>query len=375
MASRIRYFDIAKGVAILCVILGHSILRINPLPADGSLAAYLYHFCFTFHMPLFFILSGYFMHPERPFRGAKESKELLATYGITSLTVVALSTLLAWSAHTGGKLAFQQWMTTALYGAGATADNFLWPVPASIGAIWFLLALFWAHLLMHTFAPMKGAPLWIALIFCIGYFSARVFWFPVSIQSGMTATLFVYIGYVARQGDVLGFLRHHRYLWIVPFAVWGLFFWEFSGFSMAVNQYGQRPLLALVGSFCATLGIVGICMVIDKAVPPLGKGLSLVGQYTLPILCIHLVEDSITPWGHVIPRLDALTHGVAVPYVIFAVRTIIDLLLTWGLYHVPKVNMLFFPSLAKQQREALVAAAPAAGGTTTSHAHPAHRRH
>jgi fucose 4-O-acetylase-like acetyltransferase len=349
MASRIRYFDIAKGVAILCVILGHSILRINPLPADGSLAAYLYHFCFTFHMPLFFILSGYFMHPERPFRGAKESKELLATYGITSLTVVALSTLLAWSAHTGGgKLAFQQWMTTALYGAGATADNFLWPVPASIGAIWFLLALFWAHLLMHTFAPMKGAPLWIALIFCIGYFSARVFWFPASIQSGMTATLFVYLGYVARQRDLLGFLQRHRYLWVVPFAVWGLFFWKFSGFSMAMNQYGLQPALALVGSLCATLGIVGICMVVDKALPPLGKGLSLLGQYTLPMLCLHLVEDTITPWGRVIPQLDALTHGVADPYIIFVVRTIIILLLTWGLYYVPKVNTLFFPSLAKR---------------------------
>jgi hypothetical protein len=89
-------------------------------------------------------------------------------------------------------------------------------------------------------------------------------------------------------------------------------------------------------------------MVVDKALPPLGKGLSLLGQYTLPMLCLHLVEDTITPWGRVIPQLDALTHGVADPYIIFVVRTIIILLLTWGLYYVPKVNTLFFPSLAKR---------------------------
>ena len=75
--NRIRYFDIAKGIAILAVMLGHSILISKAFFPQSSTGILLYHVCFTFHMPLFFILSGYFMHPERDFAGAKKAVNLL----------------------------------------------------------------------------------------------------------------------------------------------------------------------------------------------------------------------------------------------------------------------------------------------------------
>lgn len=42
-------FDIAKGILILCVVIGHG--------GSDSIADFMYRF----HMPLFFILSGYFL--------------------------------------------------------------------------------------------------------------------------------------------------------------------------------------------------------------------------------------------------------------------------------------------------------------------------
>lgn len=62
--QRIRFFDIAKGIAILAVILGHSAIETN-LFAPHRTAQVVLSICFSFHMPLFFILSGYFMHPEK----------------------------------------------------------------------------------------------------------------------------------------------------------------------------------------------------------------------------------------------------------------------------------------------------------------------
>lgn len=41
-------FDIAKGILILCVVIGHG--------GSDSIADFMYRF----HMPLFFILSGFF---------------------------------------------------------------------------------------------------------------------------------------------------------------------------------------------------------------------------------------------------------------------------------------------------------------------------
>ena len=50
MTTRIRYFDIAKGIAILCVILGHSILTAGDFAPRGTTSNLLIAACFTFHM-------------------------------------------------------------------------------------------------------------------------------------------------------------------------------------------------------------------------------------------------------------------------------------------------------------------------------------
>lgn len=57
--GRLGYIDIAKGIGILLVALAH---------ADVSLfSPYLHRLIYSFHMPLFFFLSGYFFNPNIPF--------------------------------------------------------------------------------------------------------------------------------------------------------------------------------------------------------------------------------------------------------------------------------------------------------------------
>ena len=52
--TRLEYLDAAKGLGILLVILGH-IYAWNPNINRKILVTWIY----SFHMPLFFILSGY----------------------------------------------------------------------------------------------------------------------------------------------------------------------------------------------------------------------------------------------------------------------------------------------------------------------------
>lgn len=49
MKNRIKFLDIAKGIAILAIIAGHT----GP--------DWVKQFVFTFHVPVFFIISGYFL--------------------------------------------------------------------------------------------------------------------------------------------------------------------------------------------------------------------------------------------------------------------------------------------------------------------------
>lgn len=58
-SKRIAYLDIAKGIGILLVVLAHSDLAL--------ISPYLHRFIYSFHVPLFFFLSGYFFNAQIPF--------------------------------------------------------------------------------------------------------------------------------------------------------------------------------------------------------------------------------------------------------------------------------------------------------------------
>ena len=73
-------------------------------------------------------------------------------YAVTALCVLIGVTCMATLNHESRVLALRQWGMAALYGSGDVSDLTLWPVDFRIGAIWFLLALFWARLLLHFFA-------------------------------------------------------------------------------------------------------------------------------------------------------------------------------------------------------------------------------
>lgn len=83
--ARVEYIDIAKGIGILLVALAH---------ADVSLVSpYLHRFIYSFHMPLFFFLSGYFFNPEVPFWALlkKRFNTILKPYLVTILLIYIVS--------------------------------------------------------------------------------------------------------------------------------------------------------------------------------------------------------------------------------------------------------------------------------------------
>lgn len=125
-SKRIVSLDIAKGIGILIVVLGH-VLRTSDV--------FLLRFIFSFHMPLFFILSGFVFKTENT-KGKKligsELKLLSAyiVYGLLYMLInvpmgVATKSFSLWEAF----MAFYQLIV--LYGRGP---------------LWFLTSLMFAHI-------------------------------------------------------------------------------------------------------------------------------------------------------------------------------------------------------------------------------------
>lgn len=165
----------------------------------------------------------------------------------------------------------------------------------------------------------------------------------------MCAVAFLYLGYLAKKYDVLSIAKRFPYVWAIAFVIWMVDIVLFGGMSMAVNNYGSRPVLAVIGSFAGTLCIVGTSQLIDH-IPSLGGALSKIGQASLAILCVHLVEDDVLPGQMYLGTLRMLFPQVPLVLLSFIVRLPFDLIGATLLYYIPVINEWFYPQLAKQRQ-------------------------
>lgn len=145
--QRIDWIDSAKGIGIVLVVIGHTLGGL----IDSSLGNGLvvpreaFFLIYTFHMPLFFLLSGLLVS-KRVARG-------------TSKFLVGLGPGVVWPYFLWSVIQF-----TTIYLLGSLVNNPIqhyWPVILSlpwntVSQFWFLHALFWMHVLAALLLPRIG---------------------------------------------------------------------------------------------------------------------------------------------------------------------------------------------------------------------------
>ena len=306
-SGRVRSFDLARGIAIICIILGHYGLRnIN-------------RFVFTFHVPIFFLITGYFTIGKGSFADftKKKFRTLIVPYYVTCAAIILFSVIfnelvLHWGNSREIALG---WLKASLYGAG---DSYTEPFPIkAIGAIWFLWATFWSSLFLRLSLKLKPAPriLFILALFVVGYWSRELFWFPLSIQAGCCATLFLYIGYLCREVSprYQAFPSEVKAAWTVfALIVWFCFVRDFKGFWLVHCDIG-RGIVDLFGSLCACYCVMLISGWLDRHGPKRITGFfSFLGENSIFMLCAHMFELDLVPW-YVLQ--DRLYNAGSRPYV------------------------------------------------------------
>jgi polysaccharide biosynthesis protein PslL len=135
MSKRIEYLDIAKGIGILLVVLGHNDFEVISL--------FIQRLIYSFHMPLFFFLSGYFINTSIPFFDfvKKRFHALLKPFLFTILLIYFTSVSFE-------KMGFNTAITRtvkSLYGSGHYLD---WV------QLWFLPHLFVVSLYAFLFITL-----------------------------------------------------------------------------------------------------------------------------------------------------------------------------------------------------------------------------
>lgn len=182
--KRIDWLDSARGIGIVLVVIGHTLGGLIDSPIGAGLGAFraLFFSIYTFHMPLFFLLSG-LMVPHRLERG-------------TVPFLRGLLPSLVWPYFFWSVVQF-----TVIYALGSAVNTPVkqyWPVVLSLpwytfSQFWFLYALFWLHVLAALVVPRYGAGGLVLLALALKAL-APVLLLPVAVRLVCNHALFYAIG-------------------------------------------------------------------------------------------------------------------------------------------------------------------------------------
>lgn len=334
--KRVQYIDIARGIAILCIILGHQgISDVNRV-------------VFTFHVPIFFFITGYFINDKLGIKDFIKNRvrTLLVPYALMCVLMIVLATFLAWYREKDVLVTIQEWVFASLYGAG---DTYYEPFYIKkIEGLWFLWAMFWGSIFMRISMRMKPMVrmIFILGLFGIGYWTAHyIFWFPLSIQAGCCATLFIYVGYLAKQAkpiyqELSSEVKAGGV--ILSLLLWGNFVQNFESFWLVHCDMG-RGIIDFVGSICGCYLLILLSKGIEKHCKHLTRLFAHLGRYSLLVLCVHILELKVIPWKLVRESLMAGwgIEELQVRYMLAIVRIVLVVILSFICSKINIVAWLF----------------------------------
>lgn len=174
----------------------------------------------------------------------------------------------------------------------------------------------------------------------IGYYTAKTMWMPLSIQSGMTALLFMYIGYAARQSEL--FIK-----WNAPVCarIGMLLTWIYctqncGKFYMVGNTFTDG-FMDIIGAVCGSYCVVEFCRLWEKYVKVGVRFVAFIGRHTLPILCVHILElNLLNYWAHILPFVTSL--GISLNwYLVLISRLSVVFAGVFTLSLIPYINKIY----------------------------------
>lgn len=272
-----------KGIAIILMVVGHW----SFLPSWGV------KWIYSFHMPLFFILAGYFHKVTSDHRGLalKSARRLLIPYFVTAVIVLVYEVLSAWQNHNLQIMTDHLW--AILYASGAHHSSLYGANFPNIGPTWFLFALFWCKLAGNFFLEKKLNYLLIVVIAlmatALDYYLIHL---PLAILPGLSALTFFVIGYVVKQYGLPLWLALVCVLsW--PFAA------EFAKAYIGTCTYSFYPL-AVSGACGGTLVVYFLSKQMER-LSFLSAPMSWMGKNSLTILCFHVIWMNCHLAGKFVP--------------------------------------------------------------------------
>lgn len=325
-------FDVAKGILILLIILLHQKMLFHvDLQISHPLLSLRWGDDYdAVLVGLFFMMAGYGSRAEKDLRGyvKRSVKGNLIPYFWTMIGVMALMVVRCLYRGEVGPQDFSSVLLGFLYGNGVPGAKLfgVWEM-RSVGAAWFLPALFWSGLIHQLLLRIKRPAVRETLIFGVSLAAvacpgAHVPW---RLLPGCAAVGFREAGRLLKGKKVL----YQKVNWPLAAAAIALTLVapQFTTVKFGSNHW-RLWVLDYVPAVAACGVVLQFYIKSGLAVAKFADALAYVGRYSLLFLCIHSVELTMLPWNKLYARILAplgLPWGAAF-LVMYAVRVLGDAL-------------------------------------------------
>lgn len=262
--------DVAKGIGILSVVWAH---------AKGPYSGYIYQF----HMPLFFLLSGYLYSRRKPVGAyaAGKFKTLYLPFVVWNIAFTLMK------AFTG----LQKFSRSGLVREIGKILLTLSKDGRFLGATWFLGALFAVSVLYRLLDTSIKDEKRAAGVLLGAFGAAAVFGFCVTLPAMLSRTLILSLFFAAGRWVRCEQERLEKFGGPLLAVLCAVGFWWIGGrnsANMGKNQYSS-PALFVVGAMMASYVTVYLSVLIDRWVPAGRKALAYLGRKSLPIVIWQFV--------------------------------------------------------------------------------------
>lgn len=314
---RIEWIDVAKAIAIILVIVGHSV-------AFGGVTRNL---IFSFHMPLFFILAGYTKRTVSDLAGFK--KVFIHSFKrlIVPLLFIEVFALIYQFAANSDHSLTQVFHYAKIYG-----ERLLWASGVvhnghlALGMPWFIISLFWGNLIFYVVTYCFKKIYWqlaafIALAGLGIILGKNDIWLIQNFDVTCVCALFIYFGWLYKKYE-FSYSKYEKYILLFALAFAVFYCLRGSNIELANRVYSVGKIVnAVLNSY--------IVIIICKQIVEMKKDISLllfIGYGSLVVFYVHHL-DWITSsmWRSNIPEVACLTRVI----VDISLSLAICLLLQW----------------------------------------------
>ena len=270
--NREVWIDVLKGIAIILVVIGHN--------ANETIESFI----FCFHMPLFFMISGYLFSPKPAKKYLTRSVKRLIVPYVAFLILIGTPLLAAY--YLNGKFGSEGIVVIKqmIYGG----RNLTW----IFGTFWFITVLWMATNLFNFMLSYKVSVWFLPLLILVGYLTQFIpCSLPWNIDVVPMALSFIWIGFLLKKSVMPIVKSSFKGKWILytlsAVLILGIvfIFREALKVNMKYGEYGMY-FISILSSVLASVSVAVFAIILgcNKLTQRL---LMLIGGGSMVIMYLH----------------------------------------------------------------------------------------